>query len=169
MGYKDGDIFRWSWSDSKLETMDLEKQAGTTYWCKSRIAIFNEKNEVFKDTYWYGGDNYWFKLDKVGKDIELEFIANINEIEPCNESEFNYYDASDCINISHANMTRGGRYIKKDAKRSLDKMRRSIEAHLEHYKNEARFANNEIERLEADLKDLTTDSYVPCKDGVYVY
>ena len=169
MNYKDGDIFNWSWSDSKMERMSLEHQAGTTYWCKSRIAIFNEDKAIFKDTYWNGNEDYWFKLSEIGKDIDLEFIANINEIKPCQKSDFNYYDNSDCIDLSHPNMTRGGFYIKKDASRSLDKMKRVVEAHLEHYKHKARYASDEVKRMEEDLKTLTTESYVPCIDDVYIY
>lgn len=169
MKYRDGDIVRWSWSDSKLKNMDIQQQAGTTYWCKSRIAIFKEDKAIFKDTYWHGSENFWFKLESVGKDIELNFIANTNEINPCNITEFNYYDDADCINISHPNMTREGCYIKKDASRSLDKMKRVVEAHLEHYKHKARFAAQEVERMEKDLKNLTIESYVPCKEGVYIF
>jgi hypothetical protein len=169
MDYKDGDIFNWSWTDSKIKNMDLQQRAGTTYWCKSRFAIFNKDKEVFKDTYWSGQDDFKFYLEDINKDIELEFIANINELRPCEITEFNYYDNSDCINISHPNMTRSGRYIKKDANRSLDKMKRVVEAHLEHYKNEARYAAQEVVRMEEDLKNLTLESYVPCRDDVYVY
>jgi hypothetical protein len=169
MNYKDGDIFNWSWTDSKIKKMNLQQQAGTTYWCKSRICIFNKSKEVFKDTYWNGQDDFRFYLDDINKDIKLEFIANINELRPCEITEFNYYDNSDCINISHPNMTRSGRYIKKDAKRSLDKMKRVVEAHLEHYKTQARYAAQEVVRMEEDLKSLTVESYVPCRDDVYVY
>lgn len=50
--WKDGDIYRWSWTDDEYDKRRLEIQFGTLYWCCSRIGIV--KGDYLVDTYWCG-------------------------------------------------------------------------------------------------------------------
>ena len=86
---------------------------------------------------------------------------------PCEKYEFNHYNDKDCV-ISHPNMMSGGFYIKKNAKKSLSKKRKVIKKHIEHYKWKINSCQQDIKRLEDDLKNLTEDSYVPCDPDVFI-
>lgn len=166
MKYKDGDIVNWAWTDNKLKSMDLHRQSGTTYWCMSRIAIYSESVGIFRDTYWSSlNEGQWFKPDDEDRDIE--FLANINDLRACDEQEFIYYDNADCINISHPNMARSGYYIKKEAQRSINKMKRVAESNIKYYQDKLRNAQINLKCSEKELDELTVDSYLPCIKDVY--
>jgi hypothetical protein len=174
MSYKNGDIVRWSFTGNKLKK--LGRTDSEAYWCMSRIAIY--KDGRFVDTYWHGGSshNRSFTVSEISispecvnsEIYEVSFIANIDDLNECRETEFSYYNESDFVNISHPNSTRTGFYIRKGATKSLEKMRKVILAHAEYYARQEASAKREVERLENDMKTLTTESYLPCNPDVYI-
>lgn len=144
---KDGDIFHWSYKDEK------KHNSSTGYWCKSRIAVV--KGGYLIDTYWGGAsDNSRFKLDGVEKILELDFIANENNLINKSEYEANYYAKEDCVNLNHPNSTKGNFYIFKGAKRCPAKIRASINAKIEDHRRDIKSAEWAIKCAEKELAKL---------------
>jgi len=165
---KDGDIFNWGYNEEALEKKNHGNNGGTTYWCDSRIAIWNEKSGKLVDTYCVGNNNTWFSKEDIESRLVLKFIANINDLIPCQKYNFNDYDSSDCVDISHPNMSRGGFFIKDGAKKSIKKKKAVIDAHISHYEYELIYYTNQIKSLKESLLDLSEDTYVPCDKDVYI-
>lgn len=166
---KEGDIYKWSYNDKKLEQLEYKSEAGTLYWCMSRIAIYNESRKRLCDTYWHsGGSNVSFDKNAINDDIVCVFIANRSDLVSCNENEFNYYDKVDCVNLNHPNSTRGNCYIRRGASKSLKKMEAVIMAHIEHYRRLENSSRGSADRLYKDLESLTVDSHVPCNPDVFI-
>ena len=169
MEWKNNDIVRWQYTDEKLKRVNDGNNGGTTYWCVSRIAIFDSATKLFRDTYWGGSSSgNCFTFDTIGVDIEVVFVANMEGLTLCNESDFNKYDDADCVNLSHPNMTRGGRYIRKGAIKSVIKIRKAIEAHIAYYQREADYALRQVERLKESLETVTSETCPPCHADVFV-
>ena len=166
---KDGDIFRWSYTEKALKAKNHGRNGGTTYWCMSQIGIWREDRQALVHTYWSGADDRWFGVEDINTILILKFVANINELDQINnKGYFNNYDSSDCIDISHSNMMRGGLYIKKGAKPSIEKKCRVFEAHIEHHMNKAEYHTKEVAYLKKQLSELTVDSYAPYNTDVHV-
>lgn len=151
---KKDDIFRWSFTDEYLETHKHEP-----YWCKSRIAVFNGDRLI--DTFWSTSDHV---VDE--EDVELEFVANFDELIEKRPSERAYYLDKDCVDLNHPNSTRGNFYIRKGAEKNIEKMerilkreKRSIEKSIEH-----QLSN--IERLKEYLLDVNSETYINTSKGV---
>lgn len=167
---KDKDIYQWRYNQKKLDQMKSGINAGTIYFCCSCIGIWDAKNKRLIDTYWdwESGGNKYFEKQEIKNNLELKYIGNLDNLRPCDKCEFNNYNDSDCINISHSNMSQSGFYIKKNAKPSLTKKRKVIKKHIEHYEHKIKYYKNDVRRLKEDLKNLTIDSSVPCDPDVYI-
>ena len=138
MKAKVGDIYRWTWNEKTLKKLDYKNNSGTMYWCSSCICVFKEDG-MFWDTYW-GGDDYShdkrFTEAEAKDKLSLEYIGNFDDLVEAGEQERAYYEDKDCVDISHANRSRGGFYIRKGAVKSLDKMRRILNRNLTKLKKE---------------------------------
>ena len=168
MKWKNNDVVRWGYTDKRLKEVRDGNNGGTTYWCNSRIAIFNEDKGIFHDTYWSGSGGKVFSPDLVGVDYEVKLIANMGDLTSCNKADFNQYDDSDCVDLSHPNMSRGGFYIRSGATKSVDKIKKAIEAHIEYYQKEADYALREVSRLKESLINVTSETYAPAHPDVYI-
>ena len=165
---KDGDIYRWRYNKKTLKQLNDRNNGGTTYWAMSNIGIWDEDAGKLYDTFWSSGRTS-FSADNVKKQLELTFIANINDLEAVDgRYVFNNFDDSDCINISHANMPNSGFYIKKGAKPSIEKKRRVFIAHIKYHENKAKSHADTAARLRKQLAELTATSWVPCDSDVYI-
>lgn len=122
---KDGDIYRWKY---KQEVID---KYYNPYWCKSQIAIWRKNGKLLVDTYWHSQDNTIFNEEDINNKLELTFVANINDLERCEKHMFNNYDDKDCVDISHANNSNSGFYIKKGAKPSIKKKKEVLKKQIE--------------------------------------
>ena len=165
---KDGDIFNWRYNKETLKRLNDGNNGGTTYWAMSNIGIWNESAGKLFDTFW-SSDRKWFSVEDIQQRLELIFIANINTLVAVSGKHvFNNFNKSDCVNISHSNMSRSGFYIKKGAKPSIEKKRCVIEAHIKHYEYKVKSYTDDIVRLKNDLKNITAESYVPCNPDVFI-
>jgi hypothetical protein len=161
---RDGDIYRWSWNQKEIEKRENQINAGTLYWCYSRIGIWNEEQGRLYDTFWNSiYDNKSFSPEDIERKLDIKFVANMNDLKPVSGPYvFENYDDSDCVNISHANMMSGGFYIKKDAKPSLTKKQVVIDQYIYNAESNLRYWSEELERLNEKKKTLTADSAMPC-------
>lgn len=164
---RDKDIYRWRYNEKTLTERQHGNNGGTTYWCVSRIGIWNKKSQRLVDTFW-SSDNRYFTKEDIKNKLILKYVGNLNNLRSCERYEFNNYNNKDCVNITHPNMSRGGFYIKKNAKPSLTKKRKVIKAHIKHYEYKIKSYQQDVERLKENLKNLTEDSYVPCDPDVYI-
>lgn len=166
---KVGDIFRWSWNDKTLKKYKHKIDAGTLYWCLSKICIFKEDGRYY-DTYWSSitNQNRIFTKKEAEEKLELEYIANINDLVEIDERERAYYNDKDIVDIRHANMIRGGVYLRKGAKKSLSKMKKIMKRNIKKLQNELDILLAQIEDMENRLSKLDIDSRIPIVDRVSV-
>lgn len=157
---KHGDIFRWSWNEETRKSKKLSERAGTLYWCCSRICVFKEDNK-FWDTY-CGGSDYnndkRFTIEQAETMLDLKYVANFDDLEISQPYKRAYYDDKDCVDLNHANSSRGNFYIKKGAKKSIDKMSLVLERAIEDAKSEAERAKRRLVQLTEELNKLSEDS-----------
>ncbi len=137
---KQGDIFSWRWKADHPRREQCNG-TGTLYWCMSQIAVVDERGELV-DTYWHGRDGHRVGAD----DVDLEFIANTDDIVAASEEMRNYYADSDIVNLNHANSSRDNFYLRKGAKRCPDKIRASLNYKIECAEIERRSAERTVER-----------------------
>lgn len=156
LNWKDGDIYRWSWNDKEYDKKELQRQSGTLYWCCSRIGRVD--GDYLVDTYWGNtSGNTYFSFDDCKDKLELEYIGNMADLVKADPSERMYYLDEDCVDLNHPNSTSGNFYIRKGAKKNLDKMKRVLQRDITRMKKEIEYELNLIERQELILKGLTED------------
>ena len=155
---KPGDIFRWSWKDGKGAKLD-------PYWCMSHIAVVRDDLSLV-DTYWAGTGDTRFTQDEAKDKIDLVYVGNFEDLDKSQPCYRSYYDDKDCVDLSHANNSRGQFYLRKGAVKSLVKMEKIMRRVLLYYKSEADCATRRLEETRKDLRELNIDSYVNAPDGV---
>ena len=162
INWKEGDIFHWSWNDEMLDTehCKLQSQSGTLYWCCSRIGVV--KGDRLVDTYWYSdsSSNKTFSKDYIQENMELVFIANQDDLVKADPSERMYYLDEDCVDLNHPNNTSGNFYIRKGAKKNLDKMKRIVQRDITRMRKEIEYELRQIERQELLLQEGLTEEDV---------
>jgi hypothetical protein len=138
-----GDIFRWSY-----------KNVGDTfmpYHCCSCIAEFD--GEILRDTYWSGmSDGKWWKPQNAEALLDLEFIANRDDLVQADPSAVDFYSRDDIVDLRHANnSSRSNVYLRKGAKRSANVMRETLNYAIERAESEIRMLRSKIERAQEQL------------------
>jgi len=159
--WKEGDVFSWWYKE-------VDYNSSTQYWCCSQIGIVQE-NGILYDTYWgYAvNDGRSFSLNSVGEKIEVEFIANLNDYNPCQKEDQCYYNDEDFLNLSNSNNS-GKYYLRKGAVKSLDKMRKILQRNVKDAERKLVRAKQNLEWEKRNLEELTIDSYVYANNGVSV-
>lgn len=154
---KEGDIYHWSYTDKELqsERRKLESRSGTLYWCCSRIAVVSDG--VLKDTYWHRGssNNEYLMPEDIDKVFELKYLGNFSELREAKLWERGMYLDEDCLDLNHKNSTRGNFYIKKDAKPSLEKMKRILRRDTKRIQNKIQSELNQIELNTKQLEEIS--------------
>ena len=104
---KKNDVFRWNYTQSYIDQHQDQVNAGTLYWCQAKIAVFD--GVQLRDIYWhridgntvnFRGDGHSWSPEQIDKEIEVSFVANLDDLEPLNDNP-NFYD--NVINLTHAN------------------------------------------------------------------
>jgi hypothetical protein len=167
--FKEGDVYRWSYNDVMLKKKSDGNNGGTTYWCCARIAICFTDGSI-TDTYWHGGSssNKWWTEEEAVNQLELTFLGNLNDYEIGSKYDRVYYSDDDCLDLSHPNHTRGDFYIKKDAVRDTDKMKRILKRNITKVSREIEYQLRSLEKWKNELKDFDVDMYLMAHDGVSV-
>lgn len=124
MQIRQGDVFRWRYTDEVLKRKEHGNNGGTTYWAVSCIVIVDEYGDLV-DTWSSYGRSATFHQEDIGKIIEVTYLGNMNDYREAHESERAKYLDADCMDISHANSSRNNFYIRKDAVENEDKSGRS--------------------------------------------
>ena len=150
---RDGDLFRWCYKQHVVDKNNESLKAGTLYWCCSRVAIY--KNGKICDTYWsMGCEGRSWTIEDAEQDLNLTLLANIEDIEITEHPQ--YYNPKDVVDISHKNLSRGGVYILKGAKRSKSQMIALINKKIDDEIYSVDRAKREVEFLKKKLIDIET-------------
>ncbi len=157
---KHNDIFKWRYNDEILKLKKDGYNGGTTYWCVSCIGIYNAKKRKLIDTYWNTNNNISFSDNQIKDMLIIKYIGNLDKLKPCNKEDFKYYKNSDCIDISHANMPRDGFYLKKNAKKSLYKMKKYLKNKIKNRKNNIEFEKKMLQYDIDKLKNLKISDFI---------
>ena len=157
MKYRKGDIVKWSYTSYKLKSLRDGDNGGTTYWCCSRIAIFN--GERFVDTYWYGSDNRSFGVDDIGDTHEVKYVANLDELVLQNDyvrydDLTRYYNREDIVDLNHPNNSRGNLYLRKGAKKDINIIRKSLEEKRDNIEANIKYAKISLSDIQEKIASL---------------
>jgi hypothetical protein len=143
---KDRDIFHWRYRDEKRHSDYL------SYWAKSRICVARDGKLL--DTFSDYSPTIASSCEEAAEKLVLTYVANFCELENQREYMKDYYDDADCVNLNHSNSSRGNFYIRKDAKRSEQKMREAIAYKIEQEESAIRVATLHIESLRKELAKI---------------
>ena len=100
---KDGDVYRFSYSQESWERAKTRMGGGDLNWCFDGQLIC--RDGLLCDTYWglsWGGDGgRYFTVAEALAAGTLEFVCNINDTEKIREDELQLYAEGDAFNLSH--------------------------------------------------------------------
>lgn len=149
---KNGDYFRWDYTDEYVMSHSNECHAGTLYWCMARICVFQDGK--YEDIYWGNSSN-----NKIvnPENVSLEFLGNINDYQEVrSKDDFKFYDSGDILDISHPNSMGDGCYVKKGAKRSKYKIKESLLEEQRKLEYKLCKTQRDCTRLTNKIKELET-------------
>jgi len=158
MNIKLNDIYRWSYTSAKISS--IKAYSCDVYWAVSRICVAkqNAANELYlEDTFWHGGDNKRFELSQINTEIELQYLGNFEELVEFKD-DINFYEENQIINLNHSNSSRNNIYIKRGAKRSLEKMKKYAQFLIDEKEREVVYLKDNIERLRGKLSELNENN-----------
>lgn len=147
---RDGNIYRWSW---------INPPEHEPYWCKTRMALA-KKGKLF-DLFWVhhgskfrqGGwgptcqNEYALPIDR----IELNLIANINDMDEIQHGDEQYYHPSDVMDLRHSNNGMAPLYVKKGATRSAEKIAERIRKKMADAERDRQWAEQKVKELREKL------------------
>ena len=152
------DIFRWSYNIKTLAKMNDGNNGGTTYWCCSTIGIID--GDYLVDTFWGSSNNKVFSKSAISEKLNLEFIANKDDLVSADPLDRAYYLDADCVDLNHPNSTVGNFYLRKGAKKCLLKIERVIKRKRKELHNSIKYELSQIEMLSEDLKNISEETRV---------
>lgn len=167
MKVKLNDIYRWSYTAKTLEKLNHGQNNGTTYWAVSRFCICKQRTngEFYLEDTFGSYENRIFEIDQIDDKIELEYLGNFDDLIQIDEHNTIYYDDSDIVDITHGNSFRKEIYLKKDAKKSLNKVIRIMTSNIETLTRKIESAKYSLDKWKNDLAKLTEENL----DNIYLY
>lgn len=156
MSIKPGDVFRFSWH------YDESKQHTDRMWCFDGKLVAHQAGDgiLLVDTYWDGGQRVHsdagkrFTPEEAFKAGSLEFICNLNDVEPVKDYECRWYDKEDLFDLSYQHRCYG-RYMKrKGAKKSKEAMRRALAEDRREVEENLRAAVHKLEWIARSLQQI---------------
>lgn len=164
MNYRKGDIVRWGYTPEELKRKNHGNNNGTTYWCCSRIAIFD--GSLFVDTYWSSDDstNKAFSVEDIGKTHEItKHVGNFDELDK--QSDYakiehfeNYYKREDIVDISHPNNSRGNLYLRRGAKKDIGVIRDFLQYQKQNIEENLKHGAIKLKNIESTIENLSEDN-----------
>lgn len=153
--YIEDDVVRWRFSEN------TKFRSNNRYWCKSQFAILNKKG-MFADTFWHGGDKFVFEPNSY--EVELTYLGNLNDYEPCGRDVFRYYRAEDIMDISHSNDSKAI-YLRRGAKKNAAVMFAAIEKEIQDAQSKSDWYSRRVQQLKETRIKLQTEEDV---EGIYI-
>lgn len=154
---ENGDIYTWAYKPEFIS--DLKMQSGTTYWCCSRIGVFN--NGLLVDTYWgSSGENISFTIEDANNRLCVTFVANEADLLPISRGDRVYYEDKDVIDLTHPNSYGGKIYIIKGTEKSLRKMKFIQQKLIDNATRKFESAKRDFQIESELLEKINIDAYV---------
>lgn len=172
MKFEEGDIYKWSWNQEQLAYHKHQIQSGTLYWACSKIGIVDSRRHLV-DT-WSSCDPRWFTEEDVYNKLDVVYLGNLAELEKVDSSNRAYYLDEDCIDLNHPNSPSGNFYIKKGAKKNLDKMKKILARQIKIKQSKIAYEQRCLDGLMNDFYNISLDSCiwadkdVPTTDSSYL-
>ena len=154
----EGDIYRINYTKKMMEKIFDPKH------CFEGLGIVvkaNRGNLVLADTFWGIGKSNGkiFNKEDVGTIIDIKFIINMNDLEPIQDYDTDYYSDEDLFILTeqHGCVPSCVYYYKrKGCVRSADKMRSSILKEISNNESTIEFSKSNIRTLKEQLSKLET-------------
>jgi hypothetical protein len=151
MELKINDVYRFSYHDAGNMFMP--------YHCFDGQLVVRQKengNLYLEDTYWgwKDGSNKTFTPEQALECGALKFICNLDDVQKCEEYNFNYYADDDLFNLSYQHGCYKRFYKKLGAQKSFVKMEQILKNKITSAENEIEFQNNQIKYYKEKLKEL---------------
>ena len=152
MEIKLNDIYIFRYNEMYLEKIFMPDH------CFDKQLVVKEKNgELYlEDTYWGFADssNKKFTLEEILEKGTLTFICNLNSVVECREYDAQYYAGEDIFDLSYQHHCYQKYCIKKDAKRSAEKMKDVLNEKITKSKFEIEWETIQIKRNEEKLQEI---------------
>lgn len=151
MEIKLNDVYRFRYYEEVRS-----KKAFDPYWCFDGKLIVKENKDglYLEDIYWNSGENRRFTLEKALKQGTLTFICSLDDVEECREYDIQYYEDEDIFDLSYQHGCYKKYCIKKDAKRSMEKMKNVLNEKIKDSECKIKWLTCDIERYKEKLQEV---------------
>lgn len=156
---KNNDVFRINYTDKYREL-----HRGDLTHCFEGLGLTKECSTgefILIDTYWGIGrsDNKWFEVEKIGKEITIEYYCNLDELEQISKLDADYFNDSDVFRLSTQHGCTASCiywYKRKGAERSKEKMKRILEEKAANAICRIQYATSDHQQFLKRLSELET-------------
>lgn len=150
MEIKLNDVYRFCYND------EWKRKIFDPNWCFDGQLIVKERNGklYLEDTYWNSGENKTFTLEETLEKGTLTFICNLDDVVECRECDTQYYADEDVFDLSYQHYCYEKYYIKKDAKRSAEKMKYVLNDKIAKLEYDIKWATSYVERYKKKLQEV---------------
>lgn len=150
MEIKLNDVYRFRYNE-----FELERSSRDLNWCfDGQLVVKKGNNGLYlEDTYWTS-DNRCFTLEEALRKGVLEFVCNLDDVEECKEDPYNYYDDEDIFNLSYQHGCYKKIMVRKDAKKSKEKMKEVLEYKIAEAERQLKSVQYDIDIHKNKLKEL---------------
>ena len=156
MKIKENDVYKFRWNEESAKKV----LGSDPYHCfDGQLKVVPSVDDVLYlvDTYWNIDNNETFTLEDALEKGTLEFVCNLDEIEPINKRELDYYADENLFDLSYQHRCYKKYYKRKGAKKSADKMRKVIENKISEKERKIATLKNDLEHLKNDLDKVKNE------------
>ena len=149
---KVNDIYKIRYTD------DYKKTIFDPHHCFEGLGVVKEISNqlILADTFWGIGDysGKTFSNKDVGAKIKIDYIGNLDDLEPIYRQDIDYLDDTDVVVLSRQHACAKScisYYKKKGAVKSAKKIEAVVREKIEDAKHRIKSASRDVERLEETL------------------
>ena len=146
------DIYRWSYKNPNERTL-------TSYWFTTRIGVVIGDKLI--DTYWgwppdreYVECEKWH-LDKIEDKLELEFIANLDDLELLTDVPEWYENV---IDLTHRNTHQNLKFVRKGQQRSTKMRIEDLQRQMATVQSVIEYKTLRLKSLQKDIQELMSEN-----------
>ena len=131
------------------------KKVFDPYWCfDGQLIVKENKNGLYlEDTYW-SGDSRKFTLEEALQDGILTFVCNLDDVIECREYNLQYYEDEDTFNLSYQSGCYKKYCVRKNAKRSPEKMKSVLNEKIEESERKIKWLTSDVESYKKKLQEV---------------
>lgn len=148
------DIYRWSYKEPVSRDI-----IAPSYWCTTQIGVVI--GDKFIDTYWgwppdreYVEGRKWH-LDKIEDKLDLEFIANLDDLELLTDVPEWYENV---IDLTHSNTHQNLKFVRKGQQRSIKMRLEDLQRQMSTVQSEIEYKTLRLKSLQRDIQELMSEN-----------